>query len=596
MRTRSCSLGLVGAAVAAAVTIGWSAPVPTRFDLLSTNALIMGGTNHPLVQPDGSLEQPDQWVLDYVESIRDNHLTPTETDRHASPGEDYRLTAVHTPKELFPVAGWKTLDRSVADGAANLQRCVSAAPGCASHTFPPDPGDPPDEWGIVGYSQSATVASIEKRRLINLYRSENGEWDPATPDISFLLLSNPNRPNGGILMRFHGWRIPILGVTMNGASPTDSCDGDTCHLPTVDLVQQYDFFGGDFPTYPLNLLALANSFVAWALLHDAVPGASPQNLVYQGQYGDTDYYMIGTEIVPLLQPLARIGVPKALLLALDAPLRVLIEAGYRRDISPGVPTPAHLLPVINPIALVVNLLRSIPVGLDNAIEEVAGHRPFRTTPAGIFGVGGADGDVKGQPVGLIPLGRPDPTTSTEMPSSPGIPDTALVADTTGHRSAERVENPRAAVIAPNPGGDPAAPRDLNLEAGQTVAAAAQPEASTPKPRLSWKDWRALRAGAKADAATTGDRTTTPRPKPIITRFVDRLTGKGAKPTDKGGAATPPPAPPPQTRQRRRVSVRPPRAGSRPPDAVGTPARRPRTAPRRAHRPPTSTWPRSRRPR
>ena len=37
-------------------------------------------------------------------------------------------------------------------------------------------------------------------------------------------MSNPNRPNGGILERFVGAYIPILGVTFSGAMTTNSPD------------------------------------------------------------------------------------------------------------------------------------------------------------------------------------------------------------------------------------------------------------------------------------------------------------------------------------------------------------------------------------
>jgi hypothetical protein len=36
---------------------------------------------------------------------------------------------------------------------------------------------------------------------------------------------------------------------------------------------------------------------------------------------------------------------------LDAPLRVLIEDAYARNVSPGTPTGASILPVGNPIAV-----------------------------------------------------------------------------------------------------------------------------------------------------------------------------------------------------------------------------------------------------
>jgi hypothetical protein len=96
---------------------------------------------------------------------------------------------------------------------------------------------------VYGYSQSATVATVatvEKRFL-----AQNPV--PGTT-VGFNLIANPNRPDGGILERFAGLYIPIVGVTFNGATPTDT------GMPTVDVAREYDGWA-DFPTNPLNPLA-----------------------------------------------------------------------------------------------------------------------------------------------------------------------------------------------------------------------------------------------------------------------------------------------------------------------------------------------------
>ena len=79
------------------------------------------------------------------------------------------------------------------------------------------------------------------------------------------------RPNGGTLMRFKGVpTIPLLGITFWGAAPTNSAvlndngtpsdpSDDTFVYPTVDVPQQYDGLGGDFPVRPPNLLATVNA-------------------------------------------------------------------------------------------------------------------------------------------------------------------------------------------------------------------------------------------------------------------------------------------------------------------------------------------------
>ena len=67
-----------------------------------------------------------------------------------------------------------------------------------------------------------------------------------------------------------------------------------------------------------------------------------------------------------------------------------MEAAYDRTISPGQPTAWNPLYFPNPIKLASNLVVSIPVGLDNALEDTIGIRPFGTQRPGPYGVGGPD--------------------------------------------------------------------------------------------------------------------------------------------------------------------------------------------------------------
>jgi hypothetical protein len=99
---------------------------------------------------------------------------------------------------------------------------------------------------IYGYSQGAVVATEYKR-------------ETGTVGNTYVLVANPNRPNGGILQRFNGVTVPILDIAFNGATPTD---GDL----TYDVARQYDGWA-DFPKYPLNLLATANALLGIAYLH-----------------------------------------------------------------------------------------------------------------------------------------------------------------------------------------------------------------------------------------------------------------------------------------------------------------------------------------
>ena len=98
-----------------------------------------------------------------------------------------------------------------------------------------------------GYRKARRIVSIDKRNLAT-------DPDAPSPDqLFFTVIGNPNRPNGGFLARGPEWlRIPILGVTFGGPTPTD-----TGH-ETLDFTRQYDGWS-DTPTNPLNLLSDINS-------------------------------------------------------------------------------------------------------------------------------------------------------------------------------------------------------------------------------------------------------------------------------------------------------------------------------------------------
>lgn len=373
------------------LAVAWTAATAVQ---LAATALIMGGTGHPLSTPG---DDPISYINPYMSNAVNGFINlaaarPTGTGNapiaDVDPGDD--RYAVITPEEFFPVAGAMTFDNSVAIGRANMNDCVRGAGCLYNHNGLLDP-DPPaaapvigDEFVIFGYSQSAVIASLVKRDLI-----ENPGETPAVTSI--FLLANPMRPNGGILARgLGGLTIPILGVTFYGATPTNSCDTGNC-IRTVDAVIQYDLLGGDAPASITNPLALLNSLVAYLYLHGPLQNANFGDALYQGSYGDTDYYLFPSKRLPLLMPLEPI-VPSPILTFLDAPLRAAIEGGYARGINPGIPTGMSLLPFLNPVQTIINIIAAIPVGIDDALAEIAGDpsfRPLGTAPVtSPFGVGG----------------------------------------------------------------------------------------------------------------------------------------------------------------------------------------------------------------
>ncbi|MGE2713915.1 PE-PPE domain-containing protein [Mycolicibacterium litorale] len=402
------------------MAIGWSLTLASAVQLLAVTVLTMGGTQHPLIDGHGEWADDHAYVSDYADDAIRVYVAPSGIGGATDPGA-YQAVAVHTPEEFGPIFGTATFDDSVDAGVANLDRCVQGHEQCVARTVSANAEAetplvvPAPPFVVYGYSQSAVIATIEKRKLIERY----GDSEEA-PDVTFLLLSNPNRPNGGVMQRFEGLHIPMLDVTFNGATPTDS------QFTTIDIARQYDGWA-DFPAYPMNMLATANALFGIYYLHGDYWSEGVGTPLEQGIEGDTTYYMIPTERLPLLMPLEQLGVPSPMLTALDAPLRVIVEFGYDRNPDHvGTPTRAGLIPVLNPVIGLTNLVIAIPTGLDDAAAEASADptfRPLGTSPVtSPYGVGGELG-------GPLAPSQPDSTLRASNTSTDTAPaDTESVAD------------------------------------------------------------------------------------------------------------------------------------------------------------------------
>ncbi|WP_199255697.1 PE-PPE domain-containing protein [Mycolicibacterium mengxianglii] len=266
------------------------------------NAYYLRGTNIGNVPPDPAYRQ---WVAGVLAATT------------GAPGE---LTKVDYPGGFWPVSkGYlsdPTWNTSIHQGATDLAQAIAAG------------GDTGSAVIIVGHSQGA-VAVTEYLRA-----------HPTDGNV-YVLTGNPNRPNGGVLQRFNGLYIPILDISFNGATPTD---GDT----VIDTARQYDGWA-DFPKYPLNLLATANALLGIVYLHGKYDQAVTAEVLAGLEptvHGNTTYYLVPTERLPLLMPFTGI-VPDQILDALDPPLRHVIETSYDRS-DYGQPSTVGLIPPINP--------------------------------------------------------------------------------------------------------------------------------------------------------------------------------------------------------------------------------------------------------
>ncbi|GFG55627.1 PE-PPE domain-containing protein [Mycolicibacterium agri] len=479
MKAIARSLVVILVAVLTVPALVVSVAITSAVQLLAATALIMGGTQHPL----SSTGDTDAFVNEYFGQALNHYIV------HGT-GQNGEITpyAVVYPAEFFPAFGTTTFENSVSDGVGNLGHCLGAAagtcsvnnnPGVNGNGNPPAPGD--GEYFIVfGYSQSAVVASLVKNQMI-----EDGDLNPYLDGTEFFLVSNPMRANGGILARgFEGFTIPIIGIPFYGPTK-NSCDGPTCSpdddyvFPTVDAAAQYDFLGGDAPAR-LSPLAFANSIASYALLHGNMPTRNIDDgvdkdvqIVYQGKYGDTTYYMVTAPRLPLLMLLEQAGVPGPALALPDALLRVWIEDKYRRDLSPGQHVKFQLSPIGNPINLVGNMLGAIPVGIDDTVQQATGPnstlRPLGT--ANVYRPFGVGGPVY------------DKTTGEQAEDNVGVPNPT--PEVTSEATPEITPEAPLALTQPEPAAKQAAAKEqtnvIEAQQGETPDASAPSKATRPRP-------------------------------------------------------------------------------------------------------------------
>lgn len=474
MRVRVGSVAMAIVAVAGAVVLALMSSASSVVALAArTSVLIMGGSGDPLTTEQDGIE----FVEGYTQKAIDNFVGPASNlpwTGIPGPGTDgYNPVAVITPAQFYPDSPL-TFDESVALGLQNLHNCVSNTSGSCTYNEDLTDSDAPrtdDVFVVVGFSQSATIATFEKRALAATYAEGAG------PEAYFLLLANGNRPNGGFLARGpQGLSIPkgftFGGVTFSGPTPTDT------QYQTTDFAIQYGFWA-DQPLNPLNPLAWLNAKMGQEQLHPYYIDQSLDDpgIIDQGQYGDTSYYLAATDLLPLLRPVAQIPVVgEALADMLDAPLRVIVEAAYDRTTSPGEPTSWNIFYLPDPIEFAVNLAIAIPTGLDNAIEDITGVRVFGTERPGPYGVGGPDVTWLNPPEETADEPAADTAAAAAAPESSATAQLAAAASTTVSDSDAAGEAPPAET----PVGDEAPdasetdePADIKADEGEATTQEAE---------------------------------------------------------------------------------------------------------------------------
>lgn len=198
---------------------------------------------------------------------------------------------------------------------------------------------------VLGYSQSATIASVEANTLIANAGKDGYPTLDQLHNLHLVLMADPNNPLGGILDRLHfpdgvqpfsltpaPQHIPLLNVPLGlDATPTD-------HIPTDIYTAEYDGFG-NFPRDLLNIPAVLNALLGVLTVHWVYPFYTADQLadtVTIGTIGDTAFHVIPQNL-PILELLYMLGTPGQVVGDFLSPwLRLVIDWGYGNAGDPAV--------------------------------------------------------------------------------------------------------------------------------------------------------------------------------------------------------------------------------------------------------------------
>ena len=75
-------------------------------------------------------------------------------------------------------------------------------------------------------------------------------------------------------------------------------------------------------------------------------------------------------------PLRTLGVPEPLIDVVEPFFRVIVELGYDRTIPPWEPTPARLIPPLEPAKVATDLVDAVGEGINNAAALIGAPPPL----------------------------------------------------------------------------------------------------------------------------------------------------------------------------------------------------------------------------
>jgi PE-PPE domain len=368
---------------------------------------------------------------------------------------------------------------------------------------------------VVGYSEGAVATSREVSAL-----------GPSS-NVSFVLITDPERPDGGILARLpSGTYIPLLGIS--GGSATSSTGA-----PVVMVTQQYDGIA-DAPAYVGNVAADANAVLGGVYLHGNYYPVNPNGggtVVTTSPDGNMTDILVEAPPgeLPLFMPLAQAGVPQPILVALDPAVRAVIESGYVRTDDPSQQVRFALLP---PVSALPDDARAVVVGFVTTAQLLPG--------ALVASVPSAQSPLVVAPLKTISPGTPlSPVTASAL--NPAVPKAQLLTQGQPASQVQRhtVKN-LMSTLGTDVGQQTTRPLTTWSPNASPLGAGSAQTQSTPtpqRPRVNILSGRDLTRSIGADL---------PQPKAIrpkgdgpLKKALNALTGQKPKPTPEDKPADKP---------------------------------------------------------
>ena len=296
---------------------------------------------------------------EFTQDVYDLYINPTQAP-------------LPFPEQLtFPDSSPVALDLPALDGLTDQQTIDEATTELNTAITQTYAGD---KIVDLSYSESTIAATQEMIAL----DAEQGQAGVPSPDsLSFVMLGDLNNPNGGILERLSGLNP---GIDYYTATPSDT------PYPTEIYTIQYDGVA-DFPQYPTDIPADLNALMGYTTTHLEYSTLTPAELATAvveptspGYDGVTEYFMIPTQDLPLLEPLRDLpGIGPALADLIQPDLRVLVDMGYG-DGYADVPTEASFsTPDYNYSAIDADMALGLQQGI-TAAEVDMGMLPTSDLP------------------------------------------------------------------------------------------------------------------------------------------------------------------------------------------------------------------------